>query len=210
MAVDTKAKRRGSLKHPWPSAYGKRNTKRHSTEGKHARGVRPDNRNAQLVIAAVQSGKYRTMTCIASKVGISRERVRQILNATGYTEFAHRLRLEWPCPDCRGIVSLTRLQLHHTKHMPVHCRACAKKYCKREHLRAENSDRGGHCLACARIRAKRVVAVRSCLECGKTLEITMALRQHITGGRARGVYHQDCYYAYLRREGRPTSRAKRK
>ncbi len=173
------------------------------------RRIDPDNPTARRIVAAAEIGKYKNMTCIADEVGVSRERVRQVLNAIGHTEFG-RLRLEWPCPDCGSLVGISRAQLDRTRHMPAHCRKCASAYCRREHLRSKNTNKSGYCLACIRLRSKHVVEVRTCLECGKNLEITRGLRNQIRLGHARGIFHQECYFAYLRREGRPQKGKKAK
>ena len=178
-------------------------TKSHNLN--HKRRIRLDNPNVQRIVAAAESGKYKTMTCIANEIGVSRERVRQVLNAIGHTQFG-RLRLEWPCPGCGTIVSLTRAQLDRIRHMPAHCRKCANAYCKREHLRSKNTNKDGHCLACDRFLAKRVVEVRTCIECGKDLEISQGTSYQIRGGRSLGKFHQECYFAYMRREGRPPNK----
>lgn len=166
------------------------------------RGIDPDHPTTRRIIAAAESGKYKNMTCIANEIGVSRERVRQILNAVGHTEFRRR-RLEWACPDCGTLVGISRAQLDRTRHMPAHCRKCASAYCRREHLRSENPSKDGRCLVCNRLRWKRVVEVRTCLECGKNLEITRGVRKQIRLGNARGIFHQECYFALLRREGLP-------
>ena len=50
----------------------------------------PDNLTARRIVAAAESGKYKNMACIARKLGVSRERVRQVLNATGHSNFGPR------------------------------------------------------------------------------------------------------------------------
>ena len=199
-------------RHPQPSEYrnpyvSHRGSRR--TSETRLRGIRPGNLNAQRIVAAAESGKYKTMTCIANEIGVSRERVRQVLNTTGHTQFA-RLRLEWSCPGCGTTVSHTRAQLSRIRHMPAHCRECASAHCKREHLRNGNTSKGGQCLACVRLRLKRVVEVRTCIECGKDLEISQGTSYQIRGGRSLGKFHQECYFAYMRREGRPPNKQKAK
>lgn len=188
------ADRLGWPSYPHASAY--RNPYVKLRRGPRQRGIIPDNPNAQLVIAAVESGKFRNMACIAEEIGISRERVRQILNATGYKEFGYRrLRLEWPCPECGETINLSRRELERTTHMPAHCRKCAGNFCNRGHLRSENTRRDGTCRPCEQIRARRVVEVRTCLACGKELPISQAASYQIKGGRGRGDFHKNCYYA---------------
>ena len=158
---------------------------------------------AQHIVAAAESGKYKNMACIARKLGVSRERVRQVLNATGHSNFGPRhVRLQWPCPDCRETVKVARSGLR--IHMPAHCGKCAKNYCRRGHLRSKL--RSGACRTCAGIQRRRIVEVRTCLECGKDHEISWGTRDRIRRGHARGDFHLKCYFAYMRREGRPASR----
>ena len=164
---------------------------------------RPDNLIAQRIVAAAESGTYKNMACIARKLGVSRERVRQVLNATGHTNFGPRhIRLQWPCPDCREPVKVARSGLR--VHMPAHCRECAKNYCRRGH-RSKHAG-GGKCRVCEGNLRRRIVEVRACLECGKELEISQGMRYNIRIGKARGDFHRECYFSYIRREGRPTSR----
>ena len=70
--------------------------------GINRRGTRSNNTTTPRVLAAAKSGKFTTQTCVATEVGITRERVRQILNAAGNTEFGHRvLRLECLAPTVK-------------------------------------------------------------------------------------------------------------
>ena len=162
----------------------------------------PDNATAQRIVAAAESGKYKNMACIARAVGVSRERVRQVLNATGHTNFGPRhIRLQWPCPDCRRTVKLAASQLR--IHMPAHCQKCAKNYCRRGHFRS--MLRKGNCRVCDSIQRRRIVEIRVCIECGKELEISKGVHDQIRLGKARGDFHRECYFAFMRREGRPPS-----
>ena len=166
------------------------------------RQFRPDNLTAQRIVAAAESGKYTNMACIAREIGVSRERVRQVLNATGHTNFGQRhVRLQWPCPDCGETINMTASRLRGISHMPSHCRDCAKNYCRRGH-RAMRT----RCRVCERDRRRRIVEVRTCLECGNDLEISQGVRYQISIGRTRGDFHLKCYLAYMRREGRPASK----
>ncbi len=164
------------------------------------RGMSPDNTTTPRVLAATKSGRFTTQTCVAAEVGVSRERVRQILNAAGDTEFGHRfLRLEWPCPECEVEISLTRHQFARLAHMPAHCRPCAKKYCIREHLFSEHANKRGICLLCQNIRNRRIVEVRTCIACNEDLEISAGALRQIKFGNSTGKYHKKCYGEILRR-----------
>ncbi len=227
MTLHSEAKHLGWPRHPQPwqyrnphvekyqcidcgTAVAPASTRCRACSRKQQSGIRPGNLNAQRVVAAVESGKFKNMACIADEVGISRERVRQILNATGNTEFGYRRfrRLEWPCPDCGVTISLRPGDLDRTIHMPAHCRMCANNYCRRGHLRSENTRASDNvCRACRRIRAKRIVEVRTCRECGKGLEISKAVSFHIRKGRSRGIFHKDCYHAYRRRRKKLSARS---
>lgn len=173
----------------------------------HISSPRPDNQNAKRIIAAAESGKYKNMACIARKVGVSRERVRQILNATGHANFGQRhVRLQWRCPDCGTSIKTTASQLR--GHMTAHCRKCAQNYCFRGHLRSKHALADGRCGVCDRNQKRSIVEIRTCIECGNDLEISSGMRYQIKRGNARGDFHIKCYFAYLRREGRPTRRHK--
>ena len=156
---------------------------------------RRENPTTKRIITAVKSGKYTTQTCVAMEVGVSRERVRQILNAEGYSEFGHRVgfRLEWPCPECREEISLRRYELQALVHMPAHCRSCAKKYCQREHLRSEHTDKWGTCRLCVKIWQQRIVEIRTCERCGKDLPISRNQLHQIQLGHGTGKFHRACY-----------------
>ena len=181
------------------AVVGRTTTRCHACDSKSRRGIRPDNVNAQRIVAAAESGKHKTMASIAKKVGVSRERVRQVLNATGHTNFGSRhVYLQWRCPDCRDTIKMTATRLRGLSHMLAHCRDCAKNYCRRGHLTTH-----ARCRVCERKRRRRIVEVRTCRECGNDLEISQGVRYQISIGRTRGDFHFKCYLAYIRREGRP-------
>ena len=168
---------------------------------------RPNSLNARRIVAAAESGKHQSMASIAREVGLTRERVRQVLNANGHTNFGQRrVRLQWPCPDCGETIYMTGSQLRALSHMPAHCRKCAKNYCIRGHLRSKYARKNGSCGACEGSWKRRIVEIRTCIECGNDLEISRGVRDQIRRGQARGDFHLKCYVAYMRREGRPASR----
>lgn len=165
----------------------------------------PDNPTARRIIDAAKSGKYKNMACIAREVGVSRERVRQVLNASGHTYFGSRhVYLQWRCPGCGEPISTTASRL--SIHMPAHCRKCANGYCPRRHLRSKHARKDGRCGTCERNRGRRIVEIRTCIECGNDLEISRGVQSQIRLGLARGDFHRECYFAYMRREGSPASR----
>ena len=164
-------------------------------------GLRPASLTAQRIVAAAESGKHKNMAFIARAVGVSRERVRQVLNAAGHTNFGPRhVRLQWSCPDCGKTIDMGASQM--PVHMPKHCRDCAKTYCRGGHLLSKHAPEG-RCRVCKSIQRRRIVEVRTCKECGKDLEISLGMRYSIRRGNARGDFHRECYFAYMRREGRP-------
>lgn len=158
------------------------------------------NTTTPRVLAAVKSGKFITQTCVATEVGVSRERVRQILNASGDTEFGHRaFRLEWPCPDCGAQISLTRSNFTHIVRMPAHCRPCSHKYCRKgEHLLSEYANKNGACKPCLNAYMREIVEVRTCIVCNKNLEISYGVLRQIKCGSSIGKYHRKCYNGYLK------------
>ena len=183
-------------------AVGRTTTRCRACNGKSKRGLQPDNVNAQRIVAAAESGKHKNMASIAKEVGVSRERVRQVLNATGHTNFGSRhVYLQWSCPDCRCTIDMTASRLRGLSHMLAHCRDCAKNYCRRGHRTTHV-----RCRVCERKRRQRIVEVRTCRECGNDLEISQGVRYQISIGRTRGDFHFKCYLAYIRREGRPIKR----
>ncbi|KKM14115.1 hypothetical protein LCGC14_1709340 [marine sediment metagenome] len=60
----------------------------------------------------VATNKMESNTCIAKIVGVTPERVRQILANEGLVVSARLQRLEWPCPRCGNPVRCTQATLY--------------------------------------------------------------------------------------------------
>lgn len=76
------------------------------------------------VLAA--TGEYETMTALGAAVGVTRERVRQIIRAENIPWQDFHVRLEWSCPSCECAISIKRSTWKRRwQYMPAHCRACA-------------------------------------------------------------------------------------
>jgi len=61
------------------------------------------------IVAKATSGKYKSMACIAREIGLTTERVRQILREEGATGFRKRqpnTLISWPCPRCGAEVKM--------------------------------------------------------------------------------------------------------
>ena len=148
------------------------------------------------------SGDYETMTAIGEEIGVTRERVRQIIRQDDLPWDDRAF--EWDCPGCGKIIRVQRSILKQWKHMPAHCRTCSTKnrreFCKRGHPVAENRNVAGHCRLCVALRARCVVEVRTCVECGQPLNISRAALQQ-EKGKSWGERHLDCYYKTMRGRG---------
>lgn len=143
------------------------------------------------------TGEYASMAALAHDVGVTRERVRQIIRSENIPWRDFHVILKWTCPGCGCAISIPRSvwkQLY--KHMPAHCRACAAvyrtKFCKRGHLRSEHMAPNGQCYTCANILRGCVVERRSCVDCGKELPITRNAMSQIKIGRATGERCRHC------------------
>ena len=155
------------------------------------------NPTAVKVRALAATGEYESMQAVAHAVGVTRERVRQIIRAENipWNDFA--VRLEWDCPGCGTPISLPRSTWEEEwRHMPAHCRECAGKqkaeFCKRDHPRSSNMNSWGQCRACANTLIRCVVERRSCVDCGKELPITRGMMNQIKMGNATGKRCRSC------------------
>lgn len=154
------------------------------------------------------TGEYDTMTALAREVGVSRERVRQIIRAENIPWSDFHVQLRWDCPGCKSPVSVARSTWEQNwQYMPAYCRSCSTKqraeFCKRGHLRSGNTNAGGACLLCVRIRENCIVERRSCVGCGIELRITYNGMRQIKIGHATGRRCKPC-------QGRWAARLRRK
>lgn len=125
-----------------------------------------------LIVSLAQSGKYTTQKCVADRVGLSRERVRQVLAQRGVRFGQQKGKpLSWPCPECNQKITRPYGQRNYWKHMPAHCRSCASNYCRRGHRIYR--DGGRRCKACERLRNTRVVRIRVCPDCRLDVPVTV-------------------------------------
>ena len=158
--------------------------------------------------AMLRAPKTRDMACIASAVGLTRERVRQIARDEGIDRFTNRSKhFSWPCPGCGALVNR---MLSHIKKMkqPALCSACLRgneRFCVNGH---ENPRRGknGDCLDCGHERNNKIVRYRICQDCGKVLPVTY---NHEQNARVRGkplMRCLSCYYARKKAQRLPALR----
>ncbi len=159
-------------------------------------------RSVEKVRELAATGEYETMTAIAAVVGITCERVRQIIRQYAIPWQDYHARLEWECPGCGSWISVDRSRWEHTwNHMPAHCRAChledRSKFCKRGHLREDHHNARGACSACLRLRGRCIAEVRVCKGCGGSLSISRGVRDQIKHGHGVGRYHRRCWIRNL-------------
>ncbi len=158
---------------------------------------------ADRIVRLAKSGRFTQQTCVADEVGVSREYVRQVLNAAGGFEgFGDRagLRFEWDCPGCGELISLRRAELKALIRMPAHCRKCAALYCGRElHLMSETRISKTHgCSTCWNTHMREIVETRPCERCGKPYNISRGVAARKTQGYIKASMHKDCWYETMR------------
>lgn len=129
----------------------------------------------QRIIELANSQPWQSNACLAREAGVTREYVRQVFEEEGSPHWRrrHGKILRWACPECGTGVEVIPSQL--AVHMPAHCRPCAKKYCRRGHIRTIGTE----CYVCSRIRENIVVGYRNCIDCKKKVSITK--QQHRIG-----------------------------
>lgn len=199
--------------HPKPSAY--RNPylvgERFSRISRR-KAIRPESPTVVRVRELAATGGYRTMGALADVVGVTIQRVQQIIRQYEIPWQGLHVRLRWACPGCGDPVSVPRSTwAERWNHLPAHCRKCAKqdraKFCIRGHLRSENTSAFHSCLACIRERARCVIEIRICEICHKPLNISRGARGQEQRGHAVGRYHRACWISQL---GALTGPARRK
>jgi len=157
-------------------------------------------RNALIAQLATGGSGGMTLQAIGNdvRIGLTRERVRQILNDMGVVKTSPYATLKWECPSCGVWIIVQRsVWLKNWQAvMPAHCRTCANKvravWCVRGHLR-RSEGKSRQCNQCWNDRSRCIIEVRTCIECGKDLEISRGVRSQIKTGRARGEYHRECW-----------------
>ena len=119
---------------------------------------------SERLIRLVDRDAVRTQQCAADLLGVSYQRVQQILNAEGLRIGRGNQRntlIKWPCPICGKPVAMWTNQRQRKR--TAFCRKCAgsqsrpKEYCLNGHLLAETRrlvPSGRYCLLCNRARAR--------------------------------------------------------
>lgn len=142
---------------------------------------------SEKVARIVAKNPRLTLECIGLRVGVSRERVRQIVQRDGLTrvdqqEARRRHLLEWPCPNC-GAPCKTWSGGALNRRKTVYCNRCAttndvgkepKPYCVNGHARTPENLYSGHCRPCQRAAQVLTVAkarekYTACNLCGVSL-----------------------------------------
>lgn len=175
---------------------------------------KPLSATAAKVRDLAATGEYETMSAISAAVGVSRERVRQIIRRHDIPWQDYKVRLEWECPGCGNWISVWRSWWESKwTHMPAHCRSCHRedrgKFCVRGHLRSEETGAGGDCLACVRVKSRCVVETRSCEICHQPLAITDGMRKQALYGHGVNKYHRRCWIRKLGASRRLQTHCKR-
>lgn len=131
----------------------------------------------QKIRDLIASDRYTTMSQIAKVLGISRERVRQLLTFEDITFNQHRTKqFTWPCPRCDKPVNMKLgLIKRITRPRSMYCGECKPRICYglNGHVDPPRSKyKSRMCLLCERIRAKKVVRWRHCMDCRKLLPVS--------------------------------------
>lgn len=138
------------------------------------------------VIGLVGSGKFKTQQCIADYVGLSRQRVSQILQESninfGRKHSPPGTILRWSCPLCGSIIEMKPSLRNVWKRSPAHCRPCAAKFCNKGlHLRSKSNVGVGKgegrryktCKDCNHERLSQIVDYRICIDCKREVPIKL-------------------------------------
>ncbi len=117
----------------------------------------------ERLIRLVERGEVVNQACAGRVLGVTRERVRQIVAQEGLRlgrKNQPNTLIEWPCPDCGKTMRMwTKDRNVQRTGMCVRCASGRKKqdYCKRGHLMAETQmwrgDGNRYCGACNRLHA---------------------------------------------------------
>ena len=121
------------------------------------------------IVKLAESGEFSSMRCIGDHVGLTRERVRQVLRSEGvsFRKKQEPTLLRWPCPDCGTIIERSSLVRNNWRKLPAHCRPCAQVRCPRGHLKV-----AGQCLPCQRAWTRTIIRYRVCVDCGEEIAVT--------------------------------------
>ncbi len=145
----------------------------------------------------VDSGKFETMADMGRTVGITTERVRQIIKDHDIHWVPTRGRLEWDCPGCGTPISIRRSEKK-VLYWPAHCQSCRVELTKKfyrvcKHPKTPENTTGQGCRICVHSRAHCIVETRECMACGDPLEISRGAAAQIRNGHSIGMFHWDCY-----------------
>lgn len=133
--------------------------------------LKPKPARSHEIVRLVQSGKFQTQQCIADRVGLSRQRVSQVLQNAGIqfgcTKQPNTL-LSWPCPGCGATVEMwSELRNHY----PL--------------------DERVFCVACRKLRRREAYWVTlTCPDCGKTREIPRSQARHYKSPQCRSCWYK--------------------
>lgn len=141
-------------------------------------------RRRARVLYLISEGKVTTLTCAAQLVGVSRERVRQIVREEGilFQKTQRNTLITWPCPQCGGEAQMwTKERNSKAATNPALCSDCRKgsgRFCRRGHENPPRAKNGG-CKTCMNDLRRTVIAYRTCMDCGKQVPITRGIAAQI-------------------------------
>ena len=89
----------------------------------------PERTTTERLVRLVEQGEVINQACAARVLGVSKERVRQIVNAEGLA-LGRRMQpntlITWPCPNCGKSVEMWTTQRNHRK--GAYCPPCASHF----------------------------------------------------------------------------------
>ena len=88
----------------------------------------PERSTTERLVRLVESGKAQSQACAARALGVSRERVRQIVNEQGLTIkrfYQPNTLISWPCPGCGRTVEMWSARRNNRK--TAYCQSCKRR-----------------------------------------------------------------------------------
>ena len=139
------------------------------------------------------------MQCLGQVVGLSRERVRQIIKEQKLPYRSKKgpnpIVLTWPCPQC-GKPAKSKTGFVVDRRATVLCNDCVHgqgEFCKKGHLNPPRY-KNGCCKLCIRAKQNRIVEGRPCVVCGKLRNISYGHRSIAKINNLPNTRCRNCYY----------------
>ena len=139
-----------------------------------------------------------TMACLGQAIGVSKERVRQIIqkkNLPYRSKHNPNILLIWPCLQCGK--EIKRMSTFIPRYKSVLCGDCSTgrgRFCKAGHKDPLRNKRG-QCLLCRAAYRNHIVETKPCVVCGRMRNITYGLDKLSKSVGYPNECCKQCYYA---------------